>query len=191
MKDIKIIDDFLPKFHQREFLKILNDEFFDWHYRINADVMVNEFKQNDPTITQYDQFVRVLDPIEHKNLFEVFARNIETKLDTKIEKMLRLRLCFGIPRPLLQSFSYGTPHVDWTIPHTTIVYYANDTDGKTVLFKEFYKDKFDFSKKTVETLVEPKQGRALVFNGLRYHSVEPTSTRNRLLLNINFIEKAS
>jgi hypothetical protein len=191
MDDIKIIDNFLPKLQQREFLTLLNDASMAWSYHVNSDfnddIKLNKWRRNDPLITKYDQFVTSLDDVKYAYWYEVFQQSIQKHLQVKVEKILRMRLCFGFPRPNLKTFGYGVPHIDMTIPQTTIVYYGNDADTKTVLFKEFYKDDYDYSKKTIETMVEPKQGRACVFDGLRYHSVQPFSETKRLILNINFL----
>jgi hypothetical protein len=186
--DIKIIDNFLPIYHQNEFKNILKDVNFEWYYFANADGnQTKQFQEFDKSITSYDQFIRLLNPKDHKYWYDIFTYNLEKHFDIKVKEIIRFRLVLGIPRPTLQNFSYGTPHIDFKVPHKTLIYYGNNNDAKTVFFKECYNGTFDFSKKNVETLVDAKQGRGVLFDGFRYHSVQPYSESNRLLLNLNFI----
>jgi hypothetical protein len=190
MNDIQIVENFLPKYQLQKFLSIFDDKNLCWNYVRNVDRYTDKFKENDSAITSYDQFVKNLDNNKHSYWYKAITKNIASHFNISNIDITRMRLVFSIPRPTLINYSYGTPHVDSLKPHKTLIFYGNDSDCKTVLFKEFYEGHFDFSKKSIETMVEPKQGRALLFNGLRYHSVQPHSQNNRLLLNVNFIEKA-
>ena len=187
MSDIKIIDNFLPILQQKELLSILNDESFTWNYIYEADVENTwKYQEQDKSIAKYDQFVKLFTEDEFGYWHDVIKFNILKHFQIKVRKIKRMRLVFGIPRPTLRDFSYGTPHVDLNVPHQTLIYYANTNNAKTVFFEEFYKDQIDYSKKNIYQTVEPKQGRAVLFDGLRYHTVQPHSDTNRLLLNVNF-----
>jgi hypothetical protein len=70
------------------------------------------------------------------------------------------------------------PHQDLAIHHHTMVYYVNDTDAPTRL----YKDNRVFKE------VQPKKGRALIFPGDTQHSsASPTESIRRMILNFNFL----
>ena len=79
---------------------------------------------------------------------------------------------------LLQTQSTSnTPHIDYPIPHTVLLYYVNDSDGVT----SFYDKNFNI----VDT-VQPKKGRMVVFDGLTYHSsTPPQSSTHRCVINFN------
>jgi hypothetical protein len=84
------------------------------------------------------------------------------------------------------------PHVDTTIPHETCIYYINSTDGDTVLFDQKYdpslsKHDNDNKKKTEHSRITPMQGKAVLFDGLRYHASNPSKTDLRFVLNINYV----
>ena len=85
------------------------------------------------------------------------------------------------------------PHVDYYKPHYTILYYVNDSDGDTFLFNEkaegnkeaSYPDSLSIMKR-----ISPKMGRAVIFDGLTFHSSSSQQTHNeRLVLNINLFSR--
>jgi hypothetical protein len=67
-----------------------------------------------------------------------------------------------------------------------MVYYVNDSDGDTVIFKERWLGKADYSIKNIETRITPKANRAVIFDGLRYHTGSVPTKNNRVLINMNF-----
>lgn len=83
----------------------------------------------------------------------------------------------------------NSPHVDWQFPHKTLVYYINATDGDTVLFDQTYvQTTNDVIQLSLNQRIEPKMGRAIVFDGLTYHATSnPINASQRLILNVNFI----
>lgn len=84
-------------------------------------------------------------------------------------------------------------HIDAPTPHTVLLYYVSDSDGDTILYKEradsltylagAYPDSF-----TIDTRVTPKKGRAVIFDGLQFHSVSsPKEYLKRPIININVL----
>lgn len=72
------------------------------------------------------------------------------------------------------------PHTDFDTPHKVFLYYVNDCDGDTVFFD---KEGFDEIGR-----VSPKQGRAVLFDGLTMHGIQPPIKSNyRIVVNIPFI----
>jgi hypothetical protein len=77
-----------------------------------------------------------------------------------------------------QGIGRTMPHRDLAIPHTTMVYYVNDSDGPTVIFNN-----------NMEVIVEsePKKGKAIIFGGHRYHcGTLPEKHKERIAINVNF-----
>jgi hypothetical protein len=101
-------------------------------------------------------------------------------------KLLRLRAVYMPLRSDLKGF-YNLPHVDLGVPHKTIIYYCNTNDGETIIFNETFEDILDFSKKTILARIKPQKGKAVLFNGLHYHTGSFSSDDHRLLLNCNFL----
>lgn len=96
------------------------------------------------------------------------------------------------------GFDWGVhvPHVDMFFPHYTVLYYVNDSDGDTFLYNEKspiveygvtpeYPSMFN-----VSASFSPKMGKALIFNGLIYHSSSlPQLNSHRIAININVVPK--
>ena len=104
-----------------------------------------------------------------------------------------LRIRFGLLcRDIKQIIN--TPHVDsHTQQHFVGLYYLNDTDGATKIWKQKLKDwnqdPVFYSVDECELLeeVEPKANRMVIFDGAHYHSsVTPTKTQMRYVINYNF-----
>jgi len=79
------------------------------------------------------------------------------------------------------------PHVDMTIPHLVLLYYVNDSDGDTIFFNEKYSSEENHML-TIDKRITPKEGAAIVFDGLTYHSsTSPQNTKERIVINIDFL----
>ena len=64
---------------------------------------------------------------------------------------------------------------DLDYPHTSLIYYVNDSDGDTVFFD---------GDKIVES-VTPKKGRCVIFDGLIPHGAGIPSKGPRCIINYN------
>ena len=92
-----------------------------------------------------------------------------------LEDLYRIRAVMWVRD---QNKGVHLPHTDLEIEHHTMVYYVNDTDSPTRL----YKDNKVFKE------VQPKKGRALIFPGNTQHSsASPTKSSRRMILNYNFL----
>jgi len=117
------------------------------------------------------------------NILESFA------LQNNIDVFKLLRVKSNILYKTNKENSIHPPHVDTDMEHLVLLYYVNDSDGDTIIFNE----KFDGSSipdLTVKQMVSPKMGRAVLFDGLYYHSSSgPKISDNRVVININFLGK--
>jgi hypothetical protein len=128
--------------------------------------------------------------IDTPTIMNSFQKSIEKQINAKIE-ILKCMLITVVPNPNFTAQSM-LPHVDTTIPHETCIYYINSTDGDTVLFDQKYdpslsKHDNDNKKKTEHSRITPVQGKAVLFDGLRYHASNPSKTDLRFVLNINYV----
>jgi|TARA_B110000971_G_C19808774_1_gene407809 hypothetical protein len=93
------------------------------------------------------------------------------------------------------------PHVDTDFPHMTALFYLNDSDGDTIVYKDVYDeskrlDQTEYYKQyvktpTVDYTVTPQANKMCWFNGLTYHSSNsPTTVAKRYIINVNYTIKA-
>lgn len=75
------------------------------------------------------------------------------------------------------------PHIDNQSSHVVLLYYVNNSDGDTIL----YKNKYDKNNEMIiEHSISPKAGRAVLFSGDTYHSFHyPNINDTRSVININ------
>lgn len=79
----------------------------------------------------------------------------------------------------------SVPHVDNQLEHLVLLYYVNNSDGDTVLYKNKYDENVN-NEMIVDRRVSPKAGRAILFSGETYHSFYyPNIHDTRSVININ------
>ena len=112
------------------------------------------------------------------------------KINAKISSLLTARI--QIQLPLNRQEKYGIPHIDGIreFPYLVAVYYVNDSDGDTVLFKQTTYDTSPDDVKNnlidIETTVPYKKGRIVIFDGGIYHASGKPTTDVRCIINYNF-----
>ena len=114
----------------------------------------------------------------YTNIFNVATMDLQHKFDLHNYKIFRLRLGLQVS---MGKEVINPAHVDDpVIPHKSCILYLNESDGDTC----FYKEGKIFKR------VSPVKNRAVLFDGSIYHSSsKPIKYQNRIILNINFIEK--
>jgi hypothetical protein len=109
------------------------------------------------------------------------------QMEYKSSSVLAGRAFMQLPRGVA---SHNDPHIDATYPHLVFLYYVNDSDGDTVLFKketpwetnlEYGEEKF-----TEIQRITPKQGRCIAFDGSIYHASCSPSITKRCVINFNY-----
>ena len=90
-------------------------------------------------------------------------------------------------------------HVDSGKKHYVIIYYPHNIDGETILYNETTSDlnfskfnKLDLNERmnltqnfTILERIQPRENRALIFNGDRYHASSSPSKGPRCIINVN------
>jgi len=151
------------------------------------------------------QFVNVVNLFDFKDqvlyndivlLVEKFAKNN----NIQVLEITRMKFNLMINSKSIKN-QINPPHVDWTrkfikldkygsdAKDFVLLCYINDSDGPTIIYNEKYpvKDSKDLS---IKEKINPKAGRAILFEGDRYHSSSfPIEHSKRMVLNINFIGK--
>ncbi len=204
------IDNFFPIFVQKKIIQTILSPKLPWYHRAslkNRNLKeVEKICELDKNIILGQGFIHTFydenqqsEIIDKFDILSAFVLHTEKKFNLKIEKLLRLQVLQVLPYPHKDS-CYMMPHVDFMFPHKTLLYYVTDTQGDTFIFnekselnKKEMKNKELFSLaestnvKTLKKKIVPKQGRAVLFDGLYYHAASFPTTDNRYVINFNFI----
>lgn len=113
------------------------------------------------------------------------------KVGNRIQKLMTSRIQLQIP--LNDPSPNGIPHVDGyrQFPYMVGVYYVNDSEGDTVLYKQTTNDttpdEVKAGKITIDQTISPKKGRLIVFDGNIYHASGRPRKDVRCIINYNFV----
>ena len=114
----------------------------------------------------------------------------------KLEFRALLRIRVGLFTRTPGIIQHHNPHIDFSQPHRTAVYYVNDSDGDTVVFNETIDDvsveasaqHANQGRFTLAGTVPPKKGKMACFDGRHYHaSSYPTLAAKRIAITFNFV----
>jgi len=185
--EIFVIDDVVNKNYQDSIEKTLigNINIFPWYFQkdvtyshineINNYGLGHAIKNDDGKIVSnyYDFFIPII--------FSAFD-----KTNLELNNILQLRALLQLPNPNRKQFNI--PHVDLCFNHLVFLYYVNDSDGDTIIFKEKYDKNIVFDKDykfNVFKKISPKKGRGLIFNGNTYHASSNPTNNPRCVINFD------
>jgi hypothetical protein len=188
-----IIDDFLPKVKFDELSKFVMSTQFPWYYASHVSLPPwEEYDIQDPLAKETDGWYHMLYSSEdnydgyYMNIFQDFFEELTQRFGYTKNDLIRARLGLKQPKFDHKDENYNLPHVDYNDPHDTIIYYLNDSDGDTRMFKEHARENPDSATFNVDQRIEPKANRLVIFDGLQYHTASnPIKTNRRVILNIN------
>ena len=188
----KIIDDFLPTPYWTRINYFLCSPEFPWYYQDN---IVNTDQPSAPGCFGFNYWV--FHPGEtmcrHNWSHSIqeailpFALSVQQAIGFK-NQISRVRCDMTMYNP---NQHMHEPHIDVNEPHVAAVYYVNDSDGNTVLYKQ--RSEVNDRSKFPEQLdvlieVEPKANRLLMFDGSLIHTGHsPSKTNSRVIINSDYI----
>jgi hypothetical protein len=118
-----------------------------------------------------------------------FVKPISYFVDFDYKRIMRCRGQILTPRPYVEKeYEYNTPHVDHFMDEDfmSLIYYINNSDGDTFLFKENHRDGHA-NFVTVKDRVSHKENSAIIFDGKQYHaSSNPTHNNYRATISMTF-----
>jgi len=189
--DYAVYDDIVDQELATKVYKTLLDPFFPWYlsrtlYTVPIEEMYDAKNKYD-NLKEYIQFVHTF--FDDNKGADTTANSAYTELSIDIlQKFLnrflidkielfRCKANFQTQHGSNDPSLHNTPHRDMQRVHIVMLYYVNDSDGDTILFKD---DK-EFAR------ISPKQGRILLFKGSLLHSgAHPYKSDARLVINYNF-----
>ncbi len=164
-----IIEDFLSNTQHTQIERALLSYNFPWFFYANTNADKAETQTGDVPqfVHGFIQDGRDLSEFSHIPHSIVQALGLEKTdiLRAKANMLARDNAACVHPK-----------HVDEPNAHLVMVYYVNDADGDTCLFKGA----------EISQRISPKRGRAVIFDGRTYHaSSSPVAARFRTVVNIN------
>ena len=170
---IRVIDDVVSDIYQKHIENMMSS--LEWYFEpsitFDHEIDPNSGFSN-VIVDKFDNIRKGQTDFLLPLLYEGISKY---KSGAVLQDLYKLRAVMWIRN---QNKGAQLPHHDLAIHHHTMVYYVNDTDAPTRL----YKDNRVFKE------VQPKKGRALIFPGDTQHSsASPTESIRRMILNFNFL----
>jgi hypothetical protein len=192
---IQIYDDILNQSEKDHIENFLRDNKFAWHlgtdenhYTVAASNTVADGNENTKEKTLLCHIFYLAGQRNSLNyeLSDFIFSKFLFHTNHPFKELIRSKANLQLRSSASDRNYHSTPHVDYEYDHYVLLYYANDTDGNTVIFDRQYgepKTTYNIIKE-----VEPRKGRFLFFNGKYYHAARsPTNNELRLNVNFNFI----
>ena len=111
------------------------------------------------------------------------------KINFKRKDCLQGRSFLQLPLNL-KDRRLDAPHIDADKDHLVILYYVNDSDGDTVIYKNHFVNNDTTPKfEELEEIkrVTPKSGRVVMFNGRHWHTSCQPEHNVRCVVNYNVV----
>ena len=180
-----IIDNLFTKKDQKVIKDNLFDPFFPW-YLIEHRNKKEKFSSlpkisKQKNVEEYVKFVHVFSEgdknlSKYSKIITSMIKVILQKFNIDQLKIIRAKANLQTSNVKIKNNKHSSPHVDMNENHFVILYYVNNSQGETFLFK----------KNKIWKKINPKQGRVLIFNGdIKHAAGYPVDNQIRVVININ------
>ena len=149
----------------------------DFRYNFLSNVVDNSLPYVQPGLT-HPLSSHGTPPSKYNTFFNqilydfCFTQNIILKDIYMTRTFLQFPSPHGVPRE-------EKIHTDLNFPHWVCLYYVNDSDGDTILYKD--------DEKTEIKRISPKKGRIVFFDGSIKHCGSFPSKNYRSIINFDFL----
>jgi len=178
IKNIYTYENIIDEIDENILLEYMKSKYTEWYFVENISKSNFEFL----SFNGWSRHVTEQEPIEDYifNIIKKIERNALNKSNLKFIKNYRYKLNCLEPLNTIATLEqlYSNTHVDDTIQHIVLMYYANDVDGDTILF-----DKNNQILKSIS----PKKGKVVLFDGSISHCPSWPTKENRYVLNYNIV----
>lgn len=189
--DVIVLDDIVPKQYQDLIEQQMLGDNIHWHYMRDITYDVQTFDELRVDIAKpafahkfYDRTAGVISP--GYGLVLPIVYNACEKIKFHVAEVIAARSFLTFPLPNLGN-ALDHPHVDREVSHIVVLYYVTDSDGDTVIYDKTFRDiaPNDLKKEDLQIFksITPKKGRAIVFDGSRYHTSTRPTTGHRCVVN--------
>ena len=186
---IHVFDDIFSPREIEQVFAALTHPGFEWFFGVTRDKTVSnenyELLSDDNTFEQFQLTHWFMvngewAPSEYAGLMRGLFTKIASRIGHGAAQLDRIKA--NLQTRTLSERKYNTPHVDnKTRQHFVAIYYVNDADGRTYLFRNR-----DMPLKVLKE-VKSKAGRVVVFDGAQLHAgSHPRRSDYRMVINFNF-----
>jgi hypothetical protein len=198
MKDFLIVDDFIPLEYQERIKQLLFDKSsgFTWFYKKDVNVGNEYSPELGPPKPALNHSFRISGETKSSfyNIVEPMAELATEVFGYKLTSVLNCRTFLQFPlNEKFSKHSIDHLHIDIDQPHLVLLYYNIDSDGDTLFVNKKRQPgeprEYAISVDDYEIInrVTPKQGRAVLFDGWKYHTAEQPQHNIRSILNFDII----
>jgi hypothetical protein len=185
------IEPLVPKSYSDHLLNLTTGNDFPWYWNENT----SGYEKTNSKDANFEGFqygfyhMLYYDGKQMSSLFDEFKPLLyfmEEKTGVSANSIYRVRAALNTWSP---NDVQHHAHVDMKSAHNVLLYYINDSDGDTFMYNEVHELGSDSipSDFTLHSRHTPKQGNAVLFDGLRYHSSsKPKEHSKRIIVNIDF-----
>ena len=114
-------------------------------------------------------------------VFDKFWKWMVKNLDGEFGVLIRVRAA----KTMKNRVPPTQPHVDAPFGHWVMIYYCDNSDGPTTIYKERYGENPENVRP--KQYIDPEKGKYVIFDGRMYHSGNaPRKHSSRTILNINY-----
>ena len=194
--DIYIIDNVIPLNKQNEIEDLFISSRLPWIFFKDIAISDSEIKRLG--ITQLTPgigcYIKQDEP-KYINEFllketSIIPQSACKGIDKECKEIFNGRAFMHFPLAAELRTPHDNVHVDIKYEHLVCLYYINDSDGDTCIFDKNAKDTPFLEKDTqleVVKKITPKKGRAILFDGSRYHSSSGPTKNIRCIINFNIL----
>jgi len=165
-KLITVYDDLLTSEEVENYENLFTNRYFPWYLLESTLKGKKDFPFMCHNFFKVDKTPSDNMPIAVSVLTKFIERS-----KTKYTELIRAQANLTFPR---KNNSHSEIHKDCETPHHVLIYYAIDSDGNTVMFKN----------NKIFKKIEPKKGRFVLFDGSIEHA-HFTCSEKRIVINYN------
>lgn len=208
-ENILVFDDIIDFNEQQTLLNFFKNSHTNWSWQeknitTGIDDIINEYHFPGWSTNVDQKNIKFKIDENIFNIIQKIERVAIEKANLKFIKNYRYKLNCLPPiekQPPLNEL-YKNVHTDADIDHIVLLYYANDTDGDTLVFKnklgisannnmlvEKQAQSGDFSNIELLKCISPKMGRVVVFDGQLLHCAGWSLKDKRFVANFNTVVK--
>jgi hypothetical protein len=172
----------LPEKMENYIYNTLTSKEFPWYYRDN----ISYTEVTPRNINEYG-FVHMIDYYGNatgngyldsfNDLIKSTIPIFEKEFNIQYSSIGRIRI--GLQTKVSESSVLYKPHTDSRRPHSSVIYYVNDSDGDTIFYKgQSYQE---------NVRIKPEKGKAICFNDSLFHGgSSPVVNSKRIVINFLF-----